>query len=88
MYIVLAIFYWSNAYDAQKFPFYTSQTFDQAGHSYNITCILNEKDFNINLDAYNGYSKLYLSVMFALLNGLSFASLSATISQVALCDGK
>ncbi|KAH0888922.1 hypothetical protein HID58_051351 [Brassica napus] len=88
LYILLPIFYWSNAYDAQKFPFYTSQTFEQTGHSYNITRILNEKDFDINLDAYNDYSKLYLSVMFALLYGLSFASLFATISHVALYDGK
>ncbi|CAN6812796.1 unnamed protein product [Brassica oleracea] len=88
LYILLPIFYWSNAYDAQKFPFYTSQTFEQTGYSYNITRILNEKDFDINLDAYNDYSKLYLSVMFALLYGLSFASLFATISHVALYDGK
>ncbi|KAL0747425.1 hypothetical protein Bca101_029427 [Brassica carinata] len=63
----------------KKFPFYTSQTFDHAGHT--------EKDFDINLDAYNGYSKLYLSLMFALLYGLSFASFFATISHVTLYDG-
>ncbi|CAF2050866.1 unnamed protein product [Brassica napus] len=79
LYIVLPIFYWSNTYDAHKFPFYTSQTFDHAGHS--------EKDFDINLDAYNGYRKLYLSLMFALLYGLSFASFFATISHVTLYDG-
>ncbi|KAH0860594.1 hypothetical protein HID58_088855 [Brassica napus] len=45
------------------------------------------KDFDINLDAYNGYSKLYLSLMFALLYGLSFASFFATISHVTLYDG-
>ncbi|KFK27168.1 hypothetical protein AALP_AA8G344300 [Arabis alpina] len=88
LYIVLPIFYWTNAYDAQKFPFYTSHTFDQTGQRYNITRILNEKDFDINLDAYNDYSKLYVSVMFALLYGLSFASLTATISHVTLHDGK
>ncbi|WZY88710.1 hypothetical protein YC2023_045445 [Brassica napus] len=49
------------------FPFYTSQTLDHAGHT--------EKDFDINLDAYKGYSKLYVSLMFALLYGLSFEKL-------------
>ncbi|CAG7901932.1 unnamed protein product [Brassica rapa] len=73
------LFSWSNTYDAHKFPFYTSQTFDHAGHS--------EKDFDINLDAYNGSVKLYLSLMFALLYGLSFASFFATISHVTLYDG-
>ncbi|KAH0930076.1 hypothetical protein HID58_015803 [Brassica napus] len=52
LYIVVPIFYWSNTYDAQMFPFYTSQTLDHAGHT--------EKDFDINLDAYKGYSKLYV----------------------------
>uniref|UniRef100_A0A1J3CBL1 Oligopeptide transporter 1 n=1 Tax=Noccaea caerulescens TaxID=107243 RepID=A0A1J3CBL1_NOCCA len=88
LYIVLPIFYWTNAYDAQKFTFYSAKTFDQTGQIYNITRILNEKNFDINLDAYNDYSKLYLSVMFALLYGLSFGSLTATISHVALFDGK
>ncbi|CAH2069846.1 unnamed protein product [Thlaspi arvense] len=88
LYIVLPIFYWTNAYDAQKFPFYTPKTFDYTGQTYNITRILNEKNFDIDIDAYNGYSKLYLSVMFALLYGLSFGSLAATVSHVALYDGK
>ncbi|CAG7907543.1 unnamed protein product [Brassica rapa] len=66
LYIVVPIFYWSNTYDAQMFPFYTSQTLDHAGHT--------EKDFDINLDAYKGYSKLYVSLMFALLYGLSFGT--------------
>ncbi|KAL0843755.1 hypothetical protein Bca101_017001 [Brassica carinata] len=81
LYIVLPIFYLSNAYDAQKFPFYTSQTFDQTGHSCNITRILNEKDFDINLDAYNGYSKLYLSVMFALLLFLLLSLMGASMME-------
>ncbi|KAH0902374.1 hypothetical protein HID58_041877 [Brassica napus] len=87
-YIILPIFYWSNAYDAKKFPFYTSQTFDFTGQHFNTTRILNQKTFDINLPAYESYSKLYLSVMFALIYGLSFGTLTATISHVALFDGK
>ncbi|KAF8113951.1 hypothetical protein N665_0043s0024 [Sinapis alba] len=87
-YIILPIFYWSNAYEAKKFPFYTSQTFDHTGQHFNTTRILNQKTFDINLPAYESYSKLYLSVMFALIYGLSFGTLTATISHVALFDGK
>ncbi|CAN8326030.1 unnamed protein product [Cochlearia groenlandica] len=87
-YIILPVFYWTNAYDAKKFPFYTSKTFDHTGQRFNITSILNQKTFDIDLLAYESYSKLYLSVMFALIYGLSFGSLTATISHVALFDGK
>ncbi|KAH0997824.1 hypothetical protein GBA52_021688 [Prunus armeniaca] len=37
---------------------------------------------------YNGYSKLYLSTFFAFTYGLSFATLTATISHVALFHGR
>lgn len=87
-YIILPIFYWSNAYEANKFPFYTAKTFDYTGQGYNISRILNQKTFDIDLPAYENYSKLYLSVMFALIYGLSFGTLTATISHVALFDGK
>ncbi|CAN8230410.1 unnamed protein product [Cochlearia groenlandica] len=87
-YITLPIFYWSNAYDAKRFPFFTSYPFDQTGQRFNTTRILNKETFDINLDAYESYSKLYLSVMFALIYGLSFGTLTATISHVALFDGK
>ncbi|XP_010448244.1 PREDICTED: oligopeptide transporter 5-like [Camelina sativa] len=87
-YIILPIFYWSNAYEAKKFPFYTSHTFDHTGQRYNTTRILNQKAFDIDLPAYESYSKLYLSILFALIYGLSFGTLTATISHVALFDGK
>ncbi|KAF8082171.1 hypothetical protein N665_0845s0029 [Sinapis alba] len=88
LYIVLPIFYWSNAYDAKKFPLFTSTPFDHTGQEFNTTRILNQKTFDINLAAYESYSKLYLSVVFALVYGLSFGTLTATVSHVALFDGK
>ncbi|XP_010536754.1 PREDICTED: oligopeptide transporter 5-like [Tarenaya hassleriana] len=87
-YIVLPIFYWGNIYEAKKFPFYTSALYDHSGQRYNITQIINQETFDINLPAYESYSKLYMAVMFALVYGLSFATLTATISHVALFDGK
>ncbi|KAL3736580.1 hypothetical protein ACJRO7_025510 [Eucalyptus globulus] len=88
IYVALPILYWSNAYEAKRFPILTSHTFDSTGQTYNITRILNAKTFDIDMEAYNGYSKLYLSVMFAFTYGLSFATLTATISHVALFNGK
>nr|POF22830.1 oligopeptide transporter 1 [Quercus suber] len=88
VYVVIPIAYWSNAYDAKKFPIFSSHTFDHTGQPYNISRILNEKAFDINHAAYDSYSKLYLSVFFAFTCGLSFATLTATLTHVALFNGK
>ncbi|KAF8030989.1 hypothetical protein BT93_D0238 [Corymbia citriodora subsp. variegata] len=88
IYVALPFLYWTNAYEAKRFPIFSPDTFDSTGQIYNITRILNAKTFDIDMEAYNGYSKLYLSVMFAVTYGLSFATLSATISHVALFHGK
>jgi hypothetical protein len=42
----------------------------------------------MDMDAYKNYSKLYLSITFAFDYGLSFATLTATISHVFLFHGK
>jgi len=88
MYVLIPISYWNNVYDAKKFPIISSKTFDSTGAKYNVTRILNAANFDINMDNYNNYSKLYLSITFAFDYGLSFATLTATISHVALFHGK
>ncbi|CAJ2633712.1 unnamed protein product [Trifolium pratense] len=88
IYVVIPVSYWSNIYDAKKFPLISSHTFDSTGSIYNVSRILNDTTFDIDMDAYNNYSKLYLSITFALDYGLSFATLTATISHVFLFHGK
>lgn len=88
LYVVIPIAYWSNAYEAKKFPLFSSHTFDHTGARYNVSRVLDRTNFHIDLDSYNGYSKLYLSVLFAFNYGLSFATLTATISHVCLFHGK
>ncbi|XP_061373719.1 oligopeptide transporter 5-like [Gastrolobium bilobum] len=88
IYVLIPLAYWNNLYDAKKFPLISSQTFDSTGALYNVTRILNAKTFDIDLDSYNNYSKIYLSVTFALEYGLSFATLTATISHVVLFHGE
>lgn len=84
VYVVIPAAYWSNTYDAKKFPFYSTRTFDVNGHKYNISRVLNEKTFDFDVAGYNSYGKLYLSIFFVMSYGISFATLSATISHVAL----
>ena len=87
-YVVTPILYWSNAYDARKFPLISSHTFDSMGKTYNISRVLDETTFTLDQEGYNNYSKLYLSILFALNYGLSFVVLTATISHVVLFHGK
>lgn len=88
VYIVVPIAYWNNLYEAKRFPIYSSKTFDFDGHRYNISRVLNETSFALDQVGYEHYSKLYLSIIFAFVYGLSFATLTSTISHVALFDGK
>ncbi|RZC27453.1 Oligopeptide transporter 1 isoform B [Glycine soja] len=88
MYVLVPISYWNNLYDAKKFPIISSHTFDSSGATYNVTRVLNAKTFDIDMDSYKNYSKLYLSITFAYDYGLSFATLTATIAHVALFHGK
>lgn len=88
VYVMLPISYWSNAFEAKRFPLISSHTFDSLGNTYNISRVLNSKTFDLDQEGYDNYSKLYLSVFFAFSYGLSFATLTATISHVALFHGK
>jgi hypothetical protein len=85
---VIPIAYWNNLYEAKKFPLIHSHTFDSDGAIYNVSRILNDATFDMDMDAYKNYSKLYLSITFAFDYGLSFATLTATISHVFLFHGK
>ncbi|KAK4852247.1 hypothetical protein QYF36_022349 [Acer negundo] len=87
LYVLTPIAYWSDGYKAKRFPIFSSGTFDSSGQSYNISRILNSHDFDFNRVGYEQYSKLYLAPFFAFVYGLSFATLTATISHVALFDG-
>ncbi|KAF5730459.1 oligopeptide transporter 1-like [Tripterygium wilfordii] len=87
LWVLVPIVYYSNAFEAKRFPFFSSRTLDSTGKTYNVSRILTD-DFDINIGAYNNYSKLYLPAMFAFIYGISFATLTATITHVALFHGK
>ncbi|XP_021855683.1 oligopeptide transporter 1-like [Spinacia oleracea] len=87
-YFVVPAAYYSNSYEAKRFPFISTKTFDYSGHQYNISRVMNENTFTLDDGSYDSYGKLYLSIFFAFAYGLSFATLSAMISHVALFHGK
>ena len=75
IYVLIPLAYWSNLYDAKKFPLISSHTFDSTGATYNVSRILNPKTFDIDLNSYNNYSKIYLSNAFVFEYGLGFLQL-------------
>ncbi|KAJ0989707.1 hypothetical protein J5N97_008063 [Dioscorea zingiberensis] len=88
VYVLLPITYWTNAYNAKRFPLISADVFDSEGKRYNITRILDSKTFSIDYGAYNSYSKINLSAFFTYSYGLSFATLMASITHVILFYGK
>ncbi|KAF4368814.1 hypothetical protein F8388_021426 [Cannabis sativa] len=88
VYILIPIAYWTNSYQAKRFPIFSSHVFDANGQNYNVSLVLNEATFQFNQQGYDQYSKINLSIFFAYAYGLSFATLAATLSHVALFHGR
>lgn len=87
MYVIIPIAYWTNVYNAKAFPIFSPDIFTDAGQTYNSSMVLTP-NFGFDVEAYEKYSKLHMSIFFAFTYGLSFATLSATISHVLLFHGK
>ena len=60
-----------------------SGSFDNTGHTYNVSRVIND-DATFNLEAYEAYSPLFISVTFAISYGLSFASITATLTHTLI----
>ncbi|KAL6955704.1 OPT superfamily [Sarracenia purpurea var. burkii] len=88
VYMVLPISYWTNMFGAKRFPIISSHVFNADGGRYNVSTILNETTFQFNESGYESYSKINLSILFVFSYGLSFATLAATLSHVALFHGR
>jgi hypothetical protein len=65
------------------FPMQDSRSYDNIGHKYNVSRILNS-NLEFSEDLYKAYSPLFLSTTFALAYGISFASIAAVIVHTAL----
>ncbi|EIW77497.1 OPT oligopeptide transporter [Coniophora puteana RWD-64-598 SS2] len=80
---ITPILYYTNTWYSKFLPMSSITSYDRFGDSYNVTAILNP-DNTLNLTAYQEYSPLFLSTTFALSYGLSFASITATITHAFL----
>jgi OPT family small oligopeptide transporter len=81
--VLAPILYYTNTWYAQYLPMSTRGSFDNTGHGYNVTAIINA-DLTFNEELYKQYSPLFLPMTFALSYGLSFASITATVTHTFL----
>lgn len=88
IYIIVPICYWKyNTFDAQKFPIFSNKLFTTHGTKYDTTKVLTPQ-FTLDQEAYNNYGKMYLSPLFALSIGSGFLRFTATLTHVALFNGR
>ncbi|KXS11301.1 oligopeptide transporter 4 [Gonapodya prolifera JEL478] len=93
--VVVPAMYYKNVWNAQLFPIAASGSFALLQNDdgtveaarYNVRSILTPEKI-LDEDKYNNYSKLHLSIFFALAYGMGFAALTCTIMHVALWHGK
>ncbi|CAD5176838.1 unnamed protein product [Musa acuminata subsp. malaccensis] len=88
LYVLIPLSYWNNAYDAKRFPIFSSSIFDIDGQFYNVSRVLDDKSLTFNEEAYNNYSKLYFSASLMYSYGFTLASFTSSISHVALFYGR
>ena len=81
--ILTPILYFNNVWYAQYLPILSSHSFDNTGHYYNVTRILSEHN-TLDTAKYQEYSPLFLPTVFAISYGLSFASVTATLTHAFL----
>ncbi|EKM51789.1 uncharacterized protein PHACADRAFT_262133 [Phanerochaete carnosa HHB-10118-sp] len=81
--ILTPVLYYTNTWYAKYMPISSDHSFDNTGAIYNVTrIIINNTQFN--QEAYEHYSPLFLPTTFAISYGLSFASITATITHTFL----
>lgn len=88
VYIIIPIAYWTNTFEARRFPIYSSGVFAANGSSYDVNQVLNPNTFEFNQQGYNQLGQIHLSIFFVLSYGLSFATLAAALTHVALFHGR
>ncbi|KAJ6801586.1 oligopeptide transporter 1-like [Iris pallida] len=87
VYLVLPAAYWTNTYGAKRFPLISPQVYSADGRAYDVDAVLDQKSFSFSQDGYDRVGQVNLSVLFVIIYGLSFATLAAALSHVALFHG-
>ncbi|KAF8154812.1 small oligopeptide transporter [Crassisporium funariophilum] len=77
------LLYYNNVWHSQYMPISSLNAYDNTGKPYNVSRVVNS-DATLNMEAYKAYSPLYLPTAFAMSYGLSFLSITSTITHAAI----
>ncbi len=77
------ILHFTNVWEGKYMPISSRGSFDNTGMRYNVSRIIND-DASFNEAEYAAYSPLFISTTFAISYGLSFASITATLTHALL----
>lgn len=88
LYIITPIAYFTNSNNARHFPFSSTRLFDKYGHLYNVSKVVKDTDLTFNSKGYQGYSNLYLSVVYLFALGFEFAAVTASLSHFIAFYGR
>ncbi|KAF5340391.1 hypothetical protein D9611_007769 [Ephemerocybe angulata] len=82
--LLTPILYYSDVWHSQFLPISSIHAFDNTGNHYNVSAIVDPATASLNLEAYKAYSPLYLSTTFIMSYGLSFLSITATVTHAII----
>jgi OPT family small oligopeptide transporter len=80
---ITPILYYTNTWYSKFLPMSSSKSWDNTGKKYQVLRIVDENS-NFNEEKYKAYSPLFLSTTFAISYGLSFASITATLTHTLI----
>ncbi|WOL20675.1 hypothetical protein Cni_G29480 [Canna indica] len=63
VYIIMPTAYWINLYDARTYQFFSSHLFEKSDKIYDLSRVLDEKIFSLNVVDYKNYNKIYMSIL-------------------------
>ncbi|KAH6625020.1 OPT oligopeptide transporter protein-domain-containing protein [Chaetomium sp. MPI-SDFR-AT-0129] len=85
--LLASVLHYSGAWYSQFLPMSDSNTYDNRGQRYDVSRILTA-DYTLDVEAYEGYSPLFLSTTFAISYGLSFAAIASLVVYTYLHHGR
>ncbi|KKK24716.1 oligopeptide transporter [Aspergillus rambellii] len=85
--VIVPIVYYRNTWDSAYLPLLDPNTFDNTGHPYNTSRVMNS-DGTVNTQAYRNYSPMFLPAGYAITYGVAFANLTGIFVHTALYHGK
>ncbi|KAI2789294.1 Glutathione transporter 1 [Penicillium oxalicum] len=85
--LICPILYYTNTWYSAHLPILNSNTFDNTGHAYNTSRIM-DADGSVNQKAYEAYSPLFLPVGYAMTFGVAFANLTGIFVHIGLYHGR